>query len=134
MKKFFLLLLSLMLILSLFSGCGGSSDNGEETKNGQDGSNTSEAVETTTKGVNIENFLRPWEQGDGEVTGVIRKQVLSGTHDYDMFVAMTYRTVEAIGEDLFWNLSELEYLDLSNPYWSQGFNDAASVGSHRCQH
>lgn len=186
MKKIFLLLLSLLLVLSLFSGCGGPSDNGETTKNGQDGSNTSAAVETTTKdprdlddlpdnldygnrtirivsrehdyykdeisvdalngelindavyhrnsavcerlGVNIENTLRPWEQGDGEVTGVIRKQVQSGTHDYDMFVATTYRTVEVIGENLFWDLSQLEYLDLSKPYWSQGFNDAASIG------
>ena len=31
-------------------------------------------------------------------------------------------------ENHFANLKELQYLDLSRPYWSQGFNEAASIG------
>ena len=32
-------------------------------------------------------------------------------------------------ENLFYNLYDCEYLDLGQGYWSQGFNDAASIGN-----
>jgi hypothetical protein len=31
-------------------------------------------------------------------------------------------------QHLYQNLLEIEHLDLSRPYWAQGFNEAASIG------
>lgn len=79
-------------------------------------------------GVKIENT-----KIDGDmyaVSEIIRNQAQTG-HQYDIFANSAYSTIRYTNEGCFANLCELEYLDLSRPYWSQGFNDAASVGENR---
>ena len=59
----------------------------------------------------------------------IRTAVKSGTDDYDLLANSVYSTIMYTAENLFYNLYDCEYLDLGQGYWSQGFNDAASIGN-----
>ena len=62
------------------------------------------------------------------VSEIIRNQAKTG-HQYDIFANSVYSTIRYTTENCFANLASLEYLDLSRPYWSQGFNEAASIGN-----
>ncbi len=63
-----------------------------------------------------------------EITEIVRTQVMAGTEEYNLFANSTYSTIMYTGDNLFQDLSNLKYLDLSQSYWSQGFNDAATIG------
>lgn len=63
-----------------------------------------------------------------EITEMIRKQVQSGSNEYDLFANSVYSTIMYTADNLFQDMANLTYLDLSMPYWSQGFNEAASIG------
>ncbi len=78
-------------------------------------------------GIEIENTKL--SGGAYVVTEEIRTLVQSGTHAYDMFANSCYSTIMYTSEGLFHDLTDVEYLDLSQPYWSQGFNDVASYGN-----
>lgn len=54
------------------------------------------------------------------VSEIIRNQSKTG-HQYDIFANSVYSTIMYTTENCFANLASLEYLDLSRPYWSQGF-------------
>ncbi len=66
--------------------------------------------------------------GNYVVSEALRTSVKAGTDDYDIAANSVYSTIMYTSENLFRNLYDCEYLDLEQPYWSQGFNDAASVG------
>lgn len=78
-------------------------------------------------GIDIENTMLTG--GNYVVTEEIRRLVLSGEDVYDMLANSTYSTIMYTSEGLFRDLGELEYLDLTQPYWSQGFNEVASFGT-----
>lgn len=63
-----------------------------------------------------------------EVPKTIRTQVESGTNEYDILVNSVYSTIMYTGDNLFANLKDCDYIDLEQIYWSQGFNEAASIG------
>ena len=68
--------------------------------------------------------------GDGYVaTKAIKKELSSGTHAYDIIANSCYSTIMYTGDGILYNLKKLEHLNLSAPYWSQGFNDVASIGT-----
>lgn len=77
-------------------------------------------------GIDIENTLL--SGGQYVVTEEVRQMVQSGTDAYDMLANSTYSTIMYTGEGLFHDLTGVEYLDLSQIYWSQGFNEVASFG------
>ena len=52
----------------------------------------------------------------------------AGSHEYDIMVAPVYCTIMYTGNGYLHNLKKAEALDLTKPYWHQGFNAAASVG------
>lgn len=86
-------------------------------------------------GVKIENTLV--DGNNYAISDLIRNQAQTD-HLYDIFVNSVYSTIMYTAENHFANLKELQYLDLSRPYWSQGFNEAASIGDkqyfcHRCR-
>ena len=62
------------------------------------------------------------------ITEEIRKQVQSGSDDYTLFANSVYATIMYTADNLFQDMTQLTYLDLEQPYWSQGFNKAASIG------
>ncbi len=53
----------------------------------------------------------------------VSKSVSSGTHEYDIMVGPCYGTMSYIMNNNFRNLGDLDYLDLDQPWWCQGFND-----------
>jgi len=63
------------------------------------------------------------------VSNEIRTAVKSGTDDYDIIANSVYSTIMYTSEKIFHNLYDCEYLDLEQGYWSQGFNQAASIGN-----
>jgi hypothetical protein len=88
--------------------------------------NRDKAVENRL-GVNI--VSKEITGGNYAVSEAIRTSVKAGTDDYDILANSVYSTIMYTGENLFHNLYDCQYLDLSQPYWSQGFNEAASVGN-----
>lgn len=78
-------------------------------------------------GIEIQNTMLTG--GNYVVTEEIRRLVLSGEDTYDMLANSSYSTIMYTSEGLFRNLNDVEYLDLSQIYWSQGFNEVASFGN-----
>lgn len=66
--------------------------------------------------------------GDYEIIDMVRTQVPSGSSDYDVVVGPAYADLSGVPDNLFQNLLDVEYLDLSRPYWAQGFNEAMTIG------
>ncbi len=58
----------------------------------------------------------------------VEKAVNTGEHLYDIIANSCYSTINYTGKGILYNLIGLEHLDLSAPYWSQGFNDVAYIG------
>lgn len=78
-------------------------------------------------GVKIVNQLTT-DKDNYSITETIRKQVQAGTDEYNLFANSVYATIMYTADNLFQNMTDLQYLDLDQPYWSQGFNEAASIG------
>lgn len=62
------------------------------------------------------------------VSNEIRTAVKAGSGEFDILANSVYSSIMYSAENIFHNLYDCEYLDLEKPYWSQGFNDAASIG------
>jgi len=56
----------------------------------------------------------------------MERVVKAGGDDYDMFACACYATMPASLGGLFYDLQDMEYLDLSQSYWMPGYNEAAS--------
>ena len=63
------------------------------------------------------------------VRDALRKYIDSGAEDYDLVSNAAYVAASTQAEGLYRNLTDVENLDLSKPYWSQGLNTAMEVGS-----
>ncbi len=62
-------------------------------------------------------------------TQALQAAVQTSEHRYDIIANSCYSTIMYIAEGIMRNLADLEYLDLSQVYWAQGFNEAASIGN-----
>ena len=56
----------------------------------------------------------------------IERAVKAGSDEFDMVAAAAYVTAPSALEGTFVDLTELEYLDLTQDYWMQDYNDAMS--------
>ena len=65
---------------------------------------------------------------DYSIVDLMKIQVPAGASDYDVVCTATYTLLRGVTEGHFQNLLEMEYIDLSRPYWSQGVNSAVHVG------
>lgn len=65
---------------------------------------------------------------DYEIVNTLKTHVLAGSSDFDVACSATYAMLSGITQNLFQNMLDLEYMDLSRPYWSQGINNAVYVG------
>lgn len=63
------------------------------------------------------------------ISNLLKTLVLSGTDEHDIFHNSVYSTIMYTGDNIFHNLYDFEYLNLENPWWSQGFNEEASIGN-----
>ncbi len=62
------------------------------------------------------------------VSDELRKVASSGETYFDIAANSTYSTIMYTSENIFLDLTECEYLDLDAIYWSQGYNESASIG------
>ncbi|MBO7296678.1 MAG: hypothetical protein J6V39_05410, partial [Clostridia bacterium] len=58
----------------------------------------------------------------------IERVVKAGSEDYDLVAAACYVALGSTVKGTFLDLTELEYLDLTQYYWMQGYNDVISYG------
>lgn len=79
-------------------------------------------------GITITNF-KTGGTDQYAISNLIKTLVLAGTDEYDIFNNSVYSTIMYTGDNLFLNLYDFEYLNLENPWWSQGFNSEASIGN-----
>ncbi len=76
-------------------------------------------------GVKIENTLVPGNDNYEISEKYIRTQVSGGLNDYSLICASVYASIIHTNENLYCDLMDVENLDLSRPYWFEGFNNAA---------
>ena len=62
------------------------------------------------------------------ISNELRNAAKNGETYFDIAANSTYSTIMYTGENILLNLKECEYLDLDAVYWSQGFNESASIG------
>lgn len=63
-----------------------------------------------------------------EATKKLTNLVSAGSDDFDLFCSNVGHTSSAAANGMFNELTKLTYLELTQPYWSQGFNMNASIG------
>lgn len=64
---------------------------------------------------------------DGAVR-VLENAISAGSGDYDLFCSNSFHTSASAYRGSFINLKAQNYIDLEKAYWSQGFNESASIG------
>ena len=67
------------------------------------------------------------KEGYYVVTDEIRTDIMAGTNNYDIGVNNVHHTVEFANEGLFWDMNKVPNVELTQPYYSQHFNDRATV-------
>lgn len=63
------------------------------------------------------------------VSTELRNAASSGETYFDIAANSTYSTIMYTSENIFLDLTKCEYLDLDAIYWSQGYNESASIGN-----
>ncbi len=64
-------------------------------------------------------------------TSKVLLSVSAGVHEYDVMAAPCYGTMTPTLANNFADLGDLEYLDLDQPWWCQGFNDIVEYQGSR---
>ncbi len=62
------------------------------------------------------------------ISNELRNAANNGETYFDIAANSTYSTIMYTGENILLDLANCEYLDLDAIYWSQGFNESASIG------
>lgn len=79
--------------------------------------------------LNVNIVSKPIEDADPfKTVEEIERLVKGGGDDYDMFAGACYATLPSALRGTFYDLSNLEYLDLSQSYWMQDYNNTISYG------
>lgn len=82
--------------------------------------------------LNVNLVSKPLEDSDPfKTVAEIERVVKAGSTDYDMFAGACYATLPSALRGTFCNLRDLEYLDLSQSYWMQDYNDTLSYGDQQ---
>ncbi|MBQ8141478.1 MAG: hypothetical protein IJ038_07280 [Clostridia bacterium] len=63
------------------------------------------------------------------VIAKVSSDITSGSGEYDIITAPAYTALAKVTEGLFYNLRDVENLNLDKYYWAQGFNEFGTVGS-----
>lgn len=63
------------------------------------------------------------------VVNDLLKNVQAGDHNYDIISAPVYCTIMHTGENLFYDLKDIDAINFDKVYWSKYFNDVASIGN-----
>lgn len=79
-------------------------------------------------GVNIE-IARGATTGYGEFNSVVTNAVAAGTNEFDVLCGHTRFNINLASQGVLKNLDNINYLDLSKSYWSQGYNENISYNN-----
>ena len=75
--------------------------------------------------IKIDSILDDNASSDAVPNKVVQA-VQAGSKDYDIMAGCSYTTFTRTLDGNFVNLNQLEYLELDQPWWTPGFNDAVS--------
>lgn len=79
--------------------------------------------------LNVNIVSKPIEDSDPfKTVEEVERVVKAGGTDYDLFAGACYATLPSVLKGTFYDLKDLEYLDLSQEYWMQGYNETISYG------
>ena len=59
----------------------------------------------------------------------VERAVLAGSEDYDLLAGACYLVLQSTMEGTYRDLTELEYLDLDQSYWTQDYNEVISYNN-----
>ena len=76
-------------------------------------------------GVNIE-IARGATTGYGEFNSVVTNAVAAGTEEFDVLCGHTRFNINLASQGILKNLDNINYIDLSKEYWSQGYDNNIS--------
>lgn len=68
------------------------------------------------------------KEGYTVVVEALQRDQMSGDKMYDIAVNNMYHTMAKATEGMFYKMNDVPHVDLSRPYYSQNFNDKATVG------
>lgn len=80
--------------------------------------------------LNVELNFVMLDGGDPALTKELDKCINSGTDDYQINASASARTIDNSIKGWFYDLYELEYLDLDQPWWYQSYQEAAELNGH----
>lgn len=64
---------------------------------------------------------------DFVATTLFRQSVLAGDRSWDILVAPQYRMVQLTLEDLFYNMKDADYIDITNPWWYTDYMKSVNI-------
>ena len=67
-----------------------------------------------------------WEARDGFITAV-RSDVLSDAREFDVIAGYQYYMMNLITEGIFYNMYDLPYIEVDQPYWAKNISDTSTV-------
>ena len=76
----------------------------------------------------VYDFVNGYTAGQETVQQRLYNAVMAGDATYDLFVGNSYYIAGQVLDGIFANLTEMEYLDFSQPYWFQYINPNLRVG------
>lgn len=74
--------------------------------------------------VKINNIKIPYADSNSSTVNAVKTSVLAGSPDYDVVFANAFVSLSNSTSAIYHDLYDIDYIDLSKPYWSQGVNEA----------
>lgn len=82
---------------------------------------------TVNDRLNVNIVPHPIEDADqSKPVAEVQRAVLAGSAEYDLLAGACYLVLQQTLEGMYRDLSQLEYLDLTQSYWTQDYNDVIS--------
>ena len=78
--------------------------------------------------IKINRIYDDLDWNDGKPVTKIRASMAAGDHAFDVIGGWCQKLTAFSTEGLLMNLYDVEYLDLSQPWWNQGFNTELNIG------
>ncbi len=78
--------------------------------------------------LNVITFADDSTNDDYTVVSKVEADVINGAGEFDIVTAPAYTAFHKVLDGIFYNLQNVENLNLDKYYWAQGFNEYAEVG------
>jgi len=78
--------------------------------------------------LNIDLVFTDTGIGSSDVGAEIRKLIMSGSTDYDVYNVVQWNTAKYVTEGLFLNIIDAPYIDIGKPWWSSYYINEINIG------